>query len=92
VKRKPSGGFFMSSLLQPTSARLSLLQCIGAMQMNEHVFSMPPALLLAGDLQAAILEHMEAVARKEDLGGGAPRDEHEEDNNNSFARLSRWLR
>jgi hypothetical protein len=48
--------------------------------------------LCTGDLQAAIIEHLESVARNEDLGGGAPRDEHEEDNNASFSRLSRWLR
>jgi hypothetical protein len=38
------------------------------------------------------MKHLEAVARNEDFGGGAPHEEHEEDNNASFSRLSRWLR
>lgn len=47
---------------------------------------------VAGDLQAAIIAHLEAVARNEDLGAASPRPEHEDEDNTSFTRLARWLK
>lgn len=54
--------------------------------------SSPAAVIHAGDLQAAIISHLEATAKGENISAGAPRPEHEADDNSSFNRLSRWLK
>jgi hypothetical protein len=46
----------------------------------------------AGDLQAAILSHLESTAKGENIGAGGPRPEHEADDKSSFKRLSRWIK
>lgn len=46
---------------------------------------------LAGDLQAAIIAHLEAMAKNEDLGACTPHDEDEEEDNKGFLGLTRWL-
>jgi hypothetical protein len=46
----------------------------------------------AGDLQAAIISHLESTAKGDNISAGAPRAEHEADDSSSFNRLSRWIK
>jgi hypothetical protein len=46
----------------------------------------------AGDLQAAIVSHLEAVAKDEKPSADGPRSEHEADDDANFNHLSRWIK